>query len=71
MCRWPSSQPVFLSQKEATVKGAGLQITSRLVTRGYIEIAESHGKDRKYRITPAGEAEWLRLTKSDNLADQP
>jgi hypothetical protein len=54
----------------ADVKGAGLQITSRLITRGYIEIAESRGKYRKHRITPAGEAEWLRLTKSDP-ADQP
>lgn len=50
----------------ADVKGAGLQITHRLITRGYIEIAESHGNDRKYRITPAGEAEWLRLSNDSS-----
>lgn len=55
----------------ANVKGAGFQITSRLVTRGFIEIAESHGKVRKHRITAAGEAEWLRLTNSDDRADHP
>jgi hypothetical protein len=55
----------------ADVKGAGPQITRRLITRGYIEVAESHGKDRKHRITPAGEAEWLRLAKNDDQADQP
>lgn len=44
----------------ADVKGAGLQITSRLVTRGYIEVAEG-----KHRITPAGEAEWLRVAPAD------
>jgi len=57
--------------KPAEVKGAGLQVTSRLVTRGYIETAESDGKKRQHRITPAGEAEWLRLTKSDDRAGEP
>jgi hypothetical protein len=47
------------------VKGARGQITSRLVTRGYIEVAGG-----KHRITPAGEAEWLRLTNK-TPADQP
>jgi hypothetical protein len=48
------------------VKGARGQITSRLVTRGYIEIAEG-----KHRITPAGEAEWVRLTDSTVTAGAP
>ncbi len=56
----------FRSRREpADIKGAGLQITSRLVTRGYIEVAEG-----KHRITPAGEAEWLRLANKTS-ADQP
>lgn len=56
----------FRARSEPTsVKGAGLQITSRLVTRGYIEVAESHG-DCKHRITPAGEAEWLRMTNNSS-----
>jgi hypothetical protein len=61
----------FRSRGEpADVKGAGPQITSRLVTRGYIEIVESQSKIRKHRITPAGEAEWLRLANK-TPADQP
>lgn len=57
----------FRAQGEPVdVKGAGLHITRRLVTRGYIEIAEGS----KHRITPAGEAEWLRLANKTS-ADQP
>jgi hypothetical protein len=44
----------------ADVKGAGLQITKRLIIRGYIKAAESHGED-KHRITPEGEAAWLAI----------
>jgi hypothetical protein len=44
------------------VNGAGPQITRRLVARGYIEFAKNGRNDQKfYRITPAGEAEWLRI----------
>ena len=47
------------------VKGAGGQIGRRLVARSYIEVAQSRGEDRVplYRITPAGEAEWLRIAE--------
>jgi hypothetical protein len=49
----------FRARGEPTsVKGAGLQITRRLVIRGYIE---SHGNDDKHRITPNGEAAWLAI----------
>jgi hypothetical protein len=55
----------FRAQGEPVeVKGARGQITSRLVTRGYIEEAEG-----KHRITPAGETEWLRLANK-TPADQ-
>ncbi|MBP1092974.1 hypothetical protein [Bradyrhizobium diazoefficiens] len=45
------------------VKGGGIMTTERLAVRGYVEIIQTRpdGRVPYYGITPAGEAEWLRL----------
>lgn len=50
-------------------KGTGLATTERLAARGYVEIVQERGGDRVpyYGITPAGEAEWLRIASARTL----
>lgn len=53
------------NEKLSYIKGAGINTAERLEARGFISVAEKRG-DRVpyYRITPEGEAEWLRMQKS-------
>jgi predicted DNA-binding transcriptional regulator AlpA len=53
------------NEKLSYVKGAGINTTERLEARGFISVTERRG-DRVpyYRITPEGQAAWLRLQKS-------
>jgi len=50
------------NEKLSYIKGAGIGTVERLEARGFISVAEERG-DRVpfYRITPEGEAAWLRL----------
>lgn len=49
------------------VKGGGPGTTERLVARGYVEVIQRRDDERVpyYGITPAGEAEWRRITKAE------
>jgi len=53
------------NEKLSCIKGAGINTIERLEARGFISVAEERG-DRVpyYRITPEGEAAWLRLQKA-------
>ena len=53
------------NEKLNYIKGAGINTSERLEARGFISVAEKRG-DRVpyYRITPEGEAAWLRLQKA-------
>jgi hypothetical protein len=46
------------------VRGGGLLTTERLAARGYVEVTQRRedGRVPFYGITPAGQAEWLRIS---------
>jgi hypothetical protein len=49
------------------VKGAGAATNDRLIARGFIMVVQEReaGRASYYGITPAGEAEWLRIVEQD------
>jgi hypothetical protein len=53
------------------VRGMGFQTTGRLLARGFIERDTDVGDDREaYRITSAGEVEWLRIEAGKQVSDR-
>lgn len=51
----------FETLRPVHVDGVGLSTIERLEERGFIEATSDGFGSDDHRITPAGEAEWLRL----------
>jgi hypothetical protein len=51
------------------VKGGGIVTTECLLARGFVEVIEDRGEHRSpyHGITPAGEAEWIRIVRKQDL----